>query len=339
MRQRTLFLTSVSLSACYFSPDKHRDEDFTVIEAGVDASDATVTVAMDGSLDAYTPPSDAGDGAVVDAGCTSDQQCPLEFPQCLDGDCVPCAEHNDCSRFGDRPNCSPAGTCVACTPEREQLCTTIVPACDPSTNTCVQCVADTDCTTETKPACDTTRSCGMCTEDADCERFDKVCNKTSGACVQCRPESEATDCPGTACDPKLFTCTTRPRSSVTTCNACVSDSECVADHRCIPMKFGTADVGNFCLKRAAPNCARPYFTVLSRASANGVAAENYCGLNEASTTCAAVLLFNTAKTCTTDESCGASGAVCDMVGPISNLCTYECSFSGECYDGINCGGA
>jgi hypothetical protein len=343
MRQRALWMASLSLSACYFSPDKHRDEDdVTVSEAGVDASDATVTVELDASLDAFTPPpADAGDGA-VDAGCTSDLQCPLEFPQCRQGDCVLCAEHDDCARFGDRPNCSPAGTCVACTTEREQLCTEIVPACDPDTNTCVQCVADADCTTEAKPACGADRSCGGCTEDADCERFDKVCNTTSGACVQCRPDSEATDCPGTACDPKLFTCTTRQRNSVTTCNACVSDSECVADHRCIPMTFGTTQqaLGGFCLKRFSTGCVRGYTEPLARASLSGAASEMYCGVKERLNSCAAVAAARASKSCTSDESCGAPGARCETVSGLANICTYSCEVAAECVSSsYMCGGA
>jgi hypothetical protein len=335
MRQHALWMSPLVLAACYFSPDKHREsDDFDVAEAGAHASDASTVVGLDGSLDSSLD--------AAEAGCASDLECPLAAPQCRNGACLPCSEQNDCARFADTPNCGPAGTCVVCTAERMQLCTGATPACDPMTNACVQCVADTDCPSETQAACGATRSCGACTEDADCTRFGKVCDTRAGACVQCRPQTEATDCQtGTACDPKLLTCTSRQRGSVTTCNSCVADSECTTDHRCIAMTYGAEkqDLGGLCLKRAVASCAKPYSTVIRRASATGVAAEDYCGINELNTTCAAVLLFNAGQTCTSDESCGVRGSVCETVKPIPNACTYKCTTGFECYDGFACGGA
>jgi hypothetical protein len=343
MQRRALWLTAISLSACYFSPDKHREEDdVTTSEAGVDASDGAV-VRLDASMDAVvTAPADAASDAVVDAGCTSDLQCPLAFPQCKNGDCVPCSEANDCSRFADTPNCGSSGKCVVCTADQDQLCGGSTPACDPNTNSCVQCVSDSDCPTEAQAACGTNRSCGVCTEDADCTRFGKVCEARSGACVRCRPETEVTDCKsGTACDPKLFTCTTRQRGSVATCNECVSDSECVTDHRCIPMTFGEEEreLGGFCLKRFSTGCVRGYTLPITRASLNGVAAEMYCGVNERVNSCAAVALARMSKACTSDESCGAPGARCETVSGLANTCTYSCDLAAHCLGALLCGGA
>jgi hypothetical protein len=181
----------------------------------------------------------------------------------------------------------------------------------------------------------------VCTEDADCTRFGKVCEARSGACVQCRPETEAADCKtGTACDPKLFTCTTRQRGSVATCNECVSDSECVTDHRCIAMTFGEnkQDLGGFCLKRFATGCSRPYVRNLPRTSLSGAAAETYCLIDEMVNSCAAVAAFS--KTCTNDESCGALGARCERVNGIDNSCSYSCDVIADCKtDSFPCAGA
>ncbi|HEX5659637.1 MAG TPA: hypothetical protein VFX59_20715 [Polyangiales bacterium] len=340
MRQRALWLVSLSLSACYLGPDKHREaDDVTVQEAGVQAEDASVVVTLDGSMDATTPPADANDSG-YDAGCTSDLQCPLAFPQCRNGDCVACAEANDCARFADTPNCGPNGTCVVCTSDHTQLCTSATPACDTNTNACVQCVADADCPSEAKAACGTNRSCGACTEDADCSRFGKVCDAKSGACVQCRPDTETSDCKdGTACNPKTLTCTKRQRNSVSTCNACDSDTECVTDHRCIPMTFGAEkqDLGGFCLKRASTGCPRMYLRKIARASTNGIAAETYCSIDEAVSSCGALAAFGTS--CTNDESCGAPGARCESINGSLNLCSYSCQITADCKsDAFPCSG-
>ncbi len=338
--ERAIWVASMALSACYFGTDKH-EVDESAAEAGM-GPDGSINTLDAAGIDARIVPSDAGDAtvdAVVDAGCKADLECPLATPQCLNGACVPCAEQNDCARFADTPVCGPKGTCVVCTTDHDQLCPSAAPACDPNTNECVQCVADADCTSEGAAACSTNRSCGACTQDSQCTRFNKVCDTKGGSCVECRPETETMDCKnGTSCNPNTFKCGTRQRGSVALCNTCDADSECVSDSRCIPMMFGSSAVGNFCLKRAAPTCNRPYFSVITRASVNGVAAEGYCGVNETVTTCAAVQRFNEAKACTDDASCGVSGAVCDMVGPISNLCSYPCTFAAECYDGISCGG-
>ncbi|HXJ20763.1 MAG TPA: right-handed parallel beta-helix repeat-containing protein, partial [Polyangia bacterium] len=61
------------------------------------------------------------------------------------------------------------------------------PACDTSTHTCVQCVADADCP-YTAPVCDlATKKCGPCTGDDDCTRFAPAVCKTSLAATDAAP--------------------------------------------------------------------------------------------------------------------------------------------------------
>jgi hypothetical protein len=350
MRQRAVLIASVcALSACYFSPDKHREEEAS--EAGT-ANDGSTLVSMDAAT-ADALAADASD-AKVDAGCTSDQQCPSAAPHCLGGACLPCNAASDCARFPATPACGPKGACVACTSDHKQLCTGATPACETATNSCVACTADSDCQSETKASCQSDHTCGLCTEDADCARFGKVCNARNGACVQCRPESEETDCrndkscdaktadcAGTACDPTKLTCTNKQRGTVPTCTACVADSECVTDHRCIPMTYGgdgsQEQLGGFCLKRSAVTCAKPFTTLVSRPSASGAPIDEYCTIDETLTTCDAVLLFDKAKLCDSDASCGTKGAICSSIKPLPQACTYKCGSNFQCYDGYQCG--
>ena len=53
-------------------------------------------------------------------------------------------------------------------------------------------------------------------------------------------DSEATSCPAPdnfACDPEDLIYTGAPRGSVGVCRACVADSECATDYRCVPTAF------------------------------------------------------------------------------------------------------
>jgi hypothetical protein len=217
-------------------------------------------------------------------------------------------------------------------------------------------VADADCKSEQQPACGADRKCTACKEDADCSRFGKVCDAKSSACVQCRPETEeadcraeracdprSQDCAGTACDPKLLTCTNRGRGSVALCDACVSDSECSADHRCIPMTHGAdgmrKELGGFCLKIAMTGCMEPFrAAAITRSSLSGAAAAAYCGINEAVTSCAAIQALRADRDCTVASDCEAAGARCESVAfGTTKTCTYACSSDRDCPSDVPCG--
>jgi hypothetical protein len=347
---RTLvWLLPVLAAGCYLSPEK--DDRVAVFEAGVAGVDAGFSIDAALALDAAPP-----DTGPVDAGCSSSQLCPASAPVCSSGVCAACKSHDECSAFSSTPACGPNGACVTCAPDQKRACTGASPACDPKTNACVACVEDGDCPSDHSAACQADRSCGLCTEDADCARFGKVCDSRKGACVQCRPESEETDCrtdktcdaktadcAGTACDPKTLMCTTKTRGTLATCQSCVSDSECVASHRCIPLFFGEGDtkrpLGGYCMKQAASGCARPYGTPISRESLSGKAAESYCGLAEAVATCEARAALVENKTCTgSDDSCGVTGGLCKTVNFIADSCTYSCRNALDCPAEIPCGG-
>jgi hypothetical protein len=342
-------------SGCYLGADTRETH---ALDAGDGDIDSSLSPAA--ATDSDPAAHDGGGTQGIDAGCTSDLACPASAPVCTAGRCGACSQQAQCGRFPASPACGGAGACVACVSDNKALCTASTAACDPASNQCVQCVSNPDCLSEQNAACKADHTCGLCSADSDCSRFGKVCDTRVGACVQCRPETEeadcrgdqacnpaTADCAGTACDPKLFTCTNKQRASVSTCQACVSDSECVSSHRCIKLGFGSAgdagvaqDLGGFCLKKSSSGCMVPYATPLTAASLSGAAAEKYCGINEASTTCAAIKALDDAKTCPTgsDASCGALGSRCESVNSIANVCTYSCSGGLECPSGVACGG-
>lgn len=355
MRSTAVWLCLPALTAgCYLSPDQSAVT--TTEEAGVMLLDA-------GSI---APPMDAGlpvirdtgvpDTGPVDAGCSNTQLCGSSAPVCAAGSCGICKQDQDCTRFASTPACGVSGACATCSPTQKTLCTGATPACDPATNGCVACVTDVDCPSEARAACGTDRTCGLCTEDADCSRFGKVCDTRVGACVQCRPETEEVDCrtdkacdpkttacAGTACDPKAFTCTTKARGSVLTCLPCVSDSECTASHRCVPLRFGpeasATELGGYCMKQTSASCARPFGTPITRVSLSGAPAETYCGFSEAHTSCEALDALDKNKTCTgASDNCGVSGGRCATVNFVMNSCTYSCGSALDCPASIPCGG-
>jgi hypothetical protein len=106
---------------------------------------------------------------------------------------------------------------------------------------------------------------------------------------------------------------------------------------------GTPRDGGYCLKTFASGCARPYTvpTTPPRVSLSGAEAAQYCGINEAVTTCEALLDLATNKDCTTDTDCGAEGlddARCETVSLVMNKCTYGCAgVDAECPPTRACG--
>ena len=341
------------LTSCYLSPDKSAQKSLDA--STIDLSPAT------GLFDASLGASTLDSGYVpTDAGCATNlpfSACPESAPVCSAGACVACKQQEDCAHFAATPVCGAAGACVVCDSEHKALCSSEKPACEPSQSQCVQWVSGSDCLSDKAPACKLDHTCGLCTGDTDCARFGKVCDTRIGSCVSCRPESEeadcrsdkacdakAADCPGTACDPKTFSCTTKLRGSVAACQACVSDSECINAYRCVPLAFGegaTAKAqGGFCLKRAmdGAGCTQPYATPAVYTSLSGVAGDTYCSIPEATTTCAAIKALDESKLCPSgsDDSCGALGARCKTVNFISNACTYSCRSNRDCAADVPC---
>jgi hypothetical protein len=201
--------------------------------------------------------------------------------------------------------------------------------------TCVQCSGTRrDACGETSAACSTSFTCEGCKADADCQRFGKVCAEAKGSCVACTVDSEAAQCGAKSCNPATYACTQTDRASVDVCGKCVADSECKADHRCIPMNFRGESRGGYCMKRLSIGCSRPFAAApIKRASLSGAAIEDYCGISEGATTCEAVLALLAGRPCADGDAsnCGAEGALCGNVnGQIPPRCSYSCETSSDC---------
>jgi hypothetical protein len=100
--------------------------------------------------------------------------------------------------------------------------------------------------------------------------------------------------------------------------------------------------GGYCLQRASSVavCSRPYSIGIDAVSLSGSASDSYCGINQAATTCEALLdLFNS-KSCSLDTECGTGfGGLCKQIGTGSNpplLCTIPCGTDAQCPSGNTC---
>jgi hypothetical protein len=139
----------------------------------------------------------------------------------------------------------------------------------------------------------------------------------------------------------------------------LADSECVGgdqsdpDARCVPMNFqGTPRDGGFCLQRVSKGCTNQYEVVTMVASLSGASSEGYCGIDETTTRCEAVLDLFHSRACADglDTSCGCprdsggnctepgAGGLCETVGPNSHQCTYACDADNRCPSSLSCSG-
>src|SRR5690606_2726318 len=167
-----------------------------------------------------------------------------------------------------------------------------------------------------------------------------VCHEDSGACVQCTKDDES-PCGDYSCDPVAFTCTETERGKTGTCRPCLADSECEGDRRCIELKFQGEPHGWYCMLQPPPmgGCVgaspAPWkVPLLNRPSRSGEEPANYCGINEALTTCEAVHAAREGQSvdCQDDSEC-PRGGLCRLVGPAgvgTNRCTYACEETFEC---------
>lgn len=239
-----------------------------------------------------------------DGDCT-DEVCLIDDADSSNNECVGCVDSDDCS--GD------TGTC------------------DMGSNECVGCLMDSDCTEPAMAKCDTgTNSCVECDSSTQCEGTgENEC--VAGACVECTEDSAEDDCGDFSCNPATNECTTTNRDSIEQCQACVSDSECVADHYCVAMTFMGADQGAYCLKDVPSGCDQPFAIPLTGRSSVSGRAGDYCGIPESLTTCEAVVALNSNATCPggEDSEC-PDGGLCRQVSTLSNRCTYACLSASQC---------
>ena len=200
-----------------------------------------------------------------------------------------------------------------------------------------ECEDDLDCPFEEASRCDlTSQTCEPCLEDLDCAGIDGLprCDAEEGLCVECTPATEAMDCGERSCDPATRVCSDIVRSSRAECEACVSDSDCMGEFACVPMRFGNVPLrGGFCLQTTGTGeCAQPFAFPLPepRESLSGAAPVLYCGVNEELTSCDAVWALVNNEPCEDDFDCPAAGGICRQVGELGLRCTYACTHPGEC---------
>lgn len=285
-----------------------------------------------GDMADMTVPPDLGPCGMVCAD-------PTPFCDAGSGTCVACLGNEDC------PDgvCADDNTCVSCLADTD--CTDQV--CDNATNTCVDCVANDDCTDPTASFCDTaSNTCTACTASADCGHLadTTICDTsgTAGVCVECLDDDDTTRaaCMGNSCDPATNTCTQTPTESVGVCEACIADSECGVEHRCVPMQFDAQQHGSYCLKTAVGGCSSPYVIALNQVSLSGAAAEDYCGIRTDRATCESIL--STGVVCADASECGAMGVmdgVCSAIDLSGNdKCTARCVSDDDCPLMLNCTG-
>lgn len=224
-------------------------------------------------------------------------------------------------------------------------CTGSTPHCDAATDSCVQCLAPSDCPSASAPVCSASHTCSPCTASADCTRFSGtgVCDGASGACVECTALDESA-CAGNVCDAAAHTCTSVPAGSVGICLPCTSDRACIAGAACVTERFDTSlgggtlvDVGAFCLPAGAscPLAGAPFVSAASLPNRAGTPTA-VCDLTL--TTCPAYLDYRT-TTCTTDTDCGAStldDGLCRTRSGVGMQCTTRCVGPEDCTAGIGC---
>ena len=326
-------------------------------EAGnAGSGDAAGASPCNGDCTGKTPVCDVASNSCVE--CLSGGDCKAPKPACdvASNACVECVSGTDCK--SPTPACDTAtNACVECT-QKMDCKDTAKPFCDQAAEQCVACLKQADCTAPTASACNAGQ-CEPCTIDAQCSDITGkgVCD--AGTCVQCTIAKES-NCAGKSCNPATKACTATAVGSVTTCMGCVADSECAGGNqadpemRCVPMTFkGNARPGGFCLRRSVKTCGRPYSIGTTGKSLSGAASETYCGIDQNSTRCEAVLDLVGSEPCMDgkDISCGCirdgsgncvgdgEGGLCKTVGVISNRCTYACGISDDCPAGRLCLGA
>jgi len=270
----------------------------------------------DGDGDTTTD-TETGGGTTGDGD--GDQCLPAICPDgyCVGADCLECV-HGD-----DNKGCKDSAK----------------PACLQD-NTCAQCVTNDDCTDPEASVCNDQNECVACTDDDGCSHFDdtKHCLAETNTCVQCTIELETDKCGAKSCDPATHACTDTTQHTVDTCKACVADSECIANHHCVPMEYKGEERGGYCLEDSGA-CVRPFLVITEeRETLSGTTGVKSCGINEDLTTCEAVLALKAGQECDgADSECPEGGLCRKFDGAADNYCTYECSgLATHCPSGLEC---
>jgi hypothetical protein len=109
------------------------------------------------------------------------------------GKCVACTSSNQCTT-APNPICGNGQNCVACGDSSAPTNGCFaknggLAACNPTSGSCVECTANSYCTTSGKPVCNTsTNQCVQCTDNSQCSGATPICS--SNTCVACTTDAQ-----------------------------------------------------------------------------------------------------------------------------------------------------
>jgi MYXO-CTERM domain-containing protein len=287
----------------------------------------------------------------LDADVSTWANCDALHPICSSNTCVACGSSTDCmTKSSSFPRCEADGSCGVCGPAGTDkgACADATPKClvdtgpTPDTETCVQCLSNSDCDpNSTKPFCDTTttHTCVACTsEGGDAASRDAACNTlTSGAKPTCEGDGSCGICSPT----NLGTCAggqhcyvdsgTSP--STESCVACLMNADCGntttphcdGTHTCVTC--GTSDLtGDL-------NCTLPGLAT-GGLSCQGDGSCGVCNVADEGTLCPSMtpkcIVAAGIGTC---HECGSND---DCVGNVNGPHCTDSHTCGPCVTGSDC---
>ena len=229
------------------------------------------------------------------------------------GKCVQCATSDECG--GATPFCDkrPGTTfdqCVGCRYPGTD-CPAESPICSNETNTCIQCLTNSDCGDPKNPICDQDlQVCVPCNaaNPNTCSAPTSICDPDYRVCVECRNNGQCA-----AKDPLTPVCYN------TTCVQCVSQTDCPQGSYC--------DVDALVCKQGCndnSDCVQFPNQPICDVSSNQCVActdSSQCG----GTTTHCDLATNTCKECLVDQQCGPN-AVCNP----TTLSCQRCLTNDQC---------
>ncbi|MGC4121997.1 MAG: hypothetical protein QM765_46935 [Myxococcales bacterium] len=253
-------------------------------------------------------------------------------PQCFGKECGDNGCGTPCATCGDGTFCDSSFHCKAgCQDNAGCATVTGKPLCDTTTNTCVGCLLDGDCTGDTKRCDPDAKACVACLATSDCAAGN-YCDARA-----CKPGcNESDDCAGVAgkpvCDTAAHACvacladgdcggtTPKCNAAAKVCVECLAKADCgqgaycdSTDHRCKAGCAGDADCANVAGKPLCDTAAGTCVTCLSDANCTG--ADKKC--DPANKVCVA---------CLATADC-AAGHYCDTA---VHLCQPGCGESADC---------
>jgi hypothetical protein len=126
--------------------------------------------------------------------CVDHTKCSGTAPLCSSNQCVGCSSlaATECRvKNPALPACAPTGACVQCTDNNG--CTGSLTVCKLATNTCVECMDDSKCTTGTKRKCkNETNACVQCLDNTQCSGTTPICG-SDNTCQPCKNDNECSN--------------------------------------------------------------------------------------------------------------------------------------------------